>query len=123
MIVSFPDPLLVRIVDDEHNELLAPFRSIVQEEGQPEVVIEVPAEYVTDFASVPRIPLIYEKFGNIGKKPATIHDWLYSKSERPRNWCDAVFHHGLLAIGVDAVTAEEMYAGVRAGGESHYGTK
>lgn len=123
MTVSFPDALDVRILDDTWRELLAPFGVVVKEVGQPDVTFVVPVGFKTDFASVPRLPIVYEKFGNTGDKPATGHDYLYTIADRSREWCDAVFHHGLLAIGMDEVSAQLMYDGVRLGGESHFGNK
>lgn len=42
-------------------------------------LICVPPGYVTDFASVPRIPFIYWLFGGLGDREAVLHDFLYSK--------------------------------------------
>lgn len=41
-------------------------------------LILVPPGYVTDFASVPRLPLIYFLFGGQSDEEATLHDYLYS---------------------------------------------
>lgn len=41
-------------------------------------LILVPPKYVTDFASVPRLPLIYLVFGGRSDEEATLHDFLYS---------------------------------------------
>lgn len=41
-------------------------------------LILVPPGYVTDFASVPRLPLIYLLFGGQSDEEATLHDYLYS---------------------------------------------
>ncbi len=39
--------------------------------------ITVPAEFITDLASVPRLPLAYLIAGDRARGPAVIHDWLY----------------------------------------------
>ena len=41
-------------------------------------LILVPPGYVTDFASAPRLPLIYLLFGGQSDEEATLHDYLYS---------------------------------------------
>ncbi|KAF1072694.1 MAG: hypothetical protein GAK45_00129 [Pseudomonas citronellolis] len=58
-------------------------------------------------------------YGNLG---ATIHDQLYTIAQLPRRDCDAVFYRALRAEGVARWRAWIMYAGVRLGGASHYGT-
>lgn len=42
-------------------------------------VITVPQGFITDLASVPRLPLAYWVAGGVGNKAAVVHDWLYSK--------------------------------------------
>lgn len=83
---------------------------------------DVPIGFSSDYASVPRAPLVYELFGgDIGGDPAAVlHDFLYSTRKYPRAKCDAVFHEALIACGVPAWKAWAMWAGVRAGGGSHY---
>lgn len=40
-------------------------------------LIVVPAGFVTDFASVPRLPFSYWLFGGVGQAAAVVHDYLY----------------------------------------------
>ena len=123
MTVEFPDRLLIEQLDDVWVMGIADFRIVVKEEGQPDYVITVPAGRKSDYASVPKIPGPYELYGGKGKKPAYGHDYTYSPEFDPnksRKWCDAVFHHGLIAIGMSQEDADAMYAGVRVGGESHW---
>lgn len=54
------------------------------------------AGFVTDFASVPRLPIIYMLLGGRGKRPATTHDDNYAKQEIPKRQCDLVFFEGLV---------------------------
>lgn len=122
MQVKFLDELLVRVVDDDWNELIAPFRILVKEAGQPDYIVDSPAGFMTNFASVPRVLVAYEKFGGRGKKGATGHDRLYFTCERPREWCDAFLHHALLATpGFTPEDAEAMYMAVRLFGNRFYG--
>jgi hypothetical protein len=86
--------------------------------------IDVPAGFISDFASVPRVPIVFEMFGgDIGDDPAAaLHDYLYSTRKYPRETCDAIFKEALRACGVSAWRAYAMWLGVRAGGDSHYAT-
>jgi hypothetical protein len=44
---------------------------------KPRTLYVVPKNFVTDGASVPCLPLLYYFFGRVGRRSATIHDWLY----------------------------------------------
>ena len=61
--------------------------------------ITVPAGFVTDLASVPRVPLAYWFFGARGNSPAAIHDWLYRTGIVSRIMADRVFNEALKAQG------------------------
>lgn len=55
-------------------------------------LITVPVGFFSDFASTPRIPLIYSLFGNTSHNAAVIHDWLYSGNVKiSRKAADEVF--------------------------------
>lgn len=79
-------------------------------------LIEVPAGFLTDYASVPRLPLAYAVLGGKGKKAAVVHDWLYKSQSVPRAVADAVFREALEASGYGPVVRAMFYAGVRVGG-------
>lgn len=82
--------------------------------------IVVPAEFETDFASVPRIPVIFELVGDRGHAAATIHDWLYSTGECTRKEADKVFLRALKETGMSSFRSHLMYYGVRLFGRSHF---
>ena len=79
----------------------------------------VPAGFITNLASVPRLPFVYYLAGGRGVKAATLHDYLYHAKE-PRGWADAVFLQALRAEGEPEPIALAMYAAVKAGGGAHY---
>lgn len=83
-------------------------------------VIMVPRGFKTDFASTPRLPVIYLLAGNIAKKAAVVHDFLYSDGRYPRKKCDEIFLEACEVIGISWFQRWAMYLGVRAGGASHY---
>lgn len=82
--------------------------------------IEVPVGFVTDFASVPRIPFVFDLCGDRGNLASTVHDYLYSVRKYPRKQCDQVFRVALVEQGVKPWIARLMYWGVRLFGGSHY---
>ena len=82
--------------------------------------ITVPKGFSTDFASVPRIPVVYLLYANRGRKAAVIHDYLYRTGSAIRSICDAVFREALIADGESLPVAWAMWAGVRIGGMFAY---
>lgn len=92
--------------------LLAP---LACESGRIGVVV-VPEGFVTDFASVPRLPLAYFLAGGLAHAAAVIHDWLYTTHQTDRATADAVFEDAAKACGVSSWRAWIMWLGVRAGG-------
>lgn len=78
--------------------------------------IEVPPGFVTDFASVPRLPLTFALFGEVATAPAAIHDFLYATGTLPRELADAVLLEAMAVTGVSWWRRWPIYAGVRAFG-------
>jgi len=121
---KFTGPLQVELLEDSTNggrgtwKLLVPFGYESDIAGE---LIIVHAGYVTDFASIPRLPLIYLLLGEKGDYASTVHDWLYSINYRgDRELCDKILHEALITQGVSEFDADIIYAGVRVGGESHW---
>jgi len=86
-----------------------------------ERVIEVEPGFLTDYASVPRVPVAYLLFGDTSHKAAVIHDWLFHHHEV----CDeAVANKVLLeasaAEGIPAWRRAGIYLGVALGGKSSW---
>lgn len=55
--------------------------------------VSVPAGFVTDLGSVPRLPVVYWLFGDAFQWAAVVHDYLYSAASGPvgtRKLADAV---------------------------------
>ena len=125
MIVSFPLPLETEQINEKWHRVLNGFDAVVEEDEKEPVVIHVPHGFVTNFASVPRLPFAYLLFGGKGNRAAVVHDYLYSQADYPREWCDQVFYVGLLSLAPDITEREAraMYDGVRLGGAAHYGVQ
>lgn len=83
-------------------------------------MILVPNGFITDFASVPRLPLAYWLFAGVGQAAAVVHDFLYSGGAVPREVADAIFLEAMEACGVSAWRRWPMYWAVRVRGGSRY---
>lgn len=120
----FTAPLRVQELDDGRTwVLLDPLVWEVGHLGSGDVVT-VPAGFVTDFASVPTIGLVFTD-GRTGRhtRPAVLHDWLYwagqhGMTERPwtRRAADREFRIAMTACGVPRWRRWGMWAAVRVGG-------
>jgi hypothetical protein len=88
--------------------------------------IEVPQGFETDFASVPRIPLIYTLYGDRAHRESVLHDYLYRiDSVPPATYDEAnqVFLEAMTVRGKSWFVRKCMYAGVCAGGFTSYHKK
>lgn len=75
--------------------------------------LTVPAGYVTDFASIPRLPLLWWLMSDYGQPAAVVHDYLCDRKQYPRKFADEVFRAALHACGVSPWRAAVMFAAVR----------
>jgi len=85
-------------------------------------VITVPKGFVTDFASVPRLPIAYSWAGNIAQASATVHDLLYQKHEISKTRADMVFLEAMKAEKVPFLKRQIMYWAVSVAGWGAYGS-
>lgn len=107
-------------MDDGNWRLTAP---LVYQSDVAGMTFTVPAGFVTNYASVPRVFLAYEMFGNTANEAAVVHDFAYTApSPVARSVADAVFREAAILTGVPKWKADAMYEGVRLFGESHYNT-
>lgn len=83
-------------------------------------LIYVPSGFITDFASVPRIPLVYVFAGSIGHAPSVVHDYLYATHKYSKSLCDKIFYEALRCKNVNIVLASTLYIGVTLGGHIPY---
>lgn len=79
-------------------------------------VITIPVGFVTDFASVPRIGLIYAFLGDTAHEPAVVHDWLYYSGLVAKATADKVLLEAMGVIGLPWYRRWPIYCGVVAGG-------
>lgn len=81
-------------------------------------IIEVPKGFLTDFASVPRIPIAYWLTGDTAHAPSVVHDYLYRNRIGKRSKADAIFYEAMIADGEARWRAYAMWAAVRISGVS-----
>lgn len=121
MKVYFPIRPEIEILGDDLFRVVNGFHVVIEEDGQETIVHEIPHGFDTDLSSTPRLPVVYLLYGGIGKAEGILHDDLYRHGIYPREWCDAVYYHALLANpAIPAWKAERMYAAVQAFGGKHY---
>lgn len=76
----------------------------------------------TDFASIPRVPIIWLAEGDKGHKAAVIHDHLYQESPHTMNRlsADNVLREALIVEGFSQEEADTWWTAVRFGGGGHW---
>ncbi len=81
---------------------------------------EVPAGFVTDLTSSPRLVwAVFPKWGVHGPA-AILHDWLYYSGIVDRVQADAIFFDAMGACGVIPWKRRAMFAGVLLGGKKYW---
>lgn len=113
---SFTTPLRYEVMDDGlHWKILEEFDYERGKLGSGDI-IRVPAGFVTDGASVPRI--FWNIFPPVGKygKAAVLHDFLYWEQAYTRLEADNLLLEAMDALGVDWLTQLLIFRGVRLGG-------
>lgn len=117
---GFQTPLQVQLLEDRKTWLLLSDFVYANDKGE---LTPVPEGFQTDFASVPRIPIIFDLVGSYGHAAATLHDYLYAIGKLPRHKCDDTFYQALRDTGIANWRARAMWLGVRAFGWLFYGDR
>lgn len=99
-------------------------RPLLYRSARADMVITVAAEFITDLASVPRIPFVYMLAGGRARGPAVVHDWLYQHPDwEDRALADAILREAMAVdhpeLGFEPEPAWVrglIWAGVRVGG-------
>lgn len=125
---GFLTPLRLEYIDGREWKVITPFEYCLGAPNGPERLYVHP-NFITDFASIPRILwAILPPTGAYGKA-AVLHDWLYRGHfissvtaagfgwRRPtRAEADHILLEAMQVLGVDWLTRYTIYAGVRIGG-------
>lgn len=116
---KFLDALTVTEIDDKIFAVADhPFRYQSDLEGNLSApwIITVPVGFYTDFASVPRLGIVYSLLGDCAHEPAVIHDWLYYSAIKSKEVADDVLLEAMGVIGLPAWRRYPIYWGVKFGG-------
>lgn len=120
---SFTQPLIVAVNGDYTFTLHTQFSYHVGELNSGET-IDVPAGFITDFASIPRF--LWSVLPPYGRYAAAsvIHDWLYKTGglhgTYTRKRCDAIFLEAMKVLQVSTLTRNVIYRAVRTFGNSSW---
>jgi hypothetical protein len=106
--------------DDGKWRLTAP---LVYQSDVAGMTFTVPAGFISDYASVPRAPLVYWLCGDTSTMASVVHDAIYTYHWVDRATADKVLREASAVTGVAAWRRTLMYWGVRLGGASHWNTK
>lgn len=109
-----------RPFSDQDDGKMIVIEPVVYQSDAAKITITVPFGFVTDFASVPRLPVVYWLAGDTSREAAVVHDYLYSTGLVARSVADAVLREASQATGVPGWRRWLMWVGVRIGGASHY---
>lgn len=118
---KFTTPAVLEMLDDYRWRLAEPFEFWLTD--NPVDIIRVPAGYITDLASVPRI--LWSVFPPHGRyaKAAIIHDWLYDNALRTKAEADRIFLDAMTVLQVPRWRREVMYMAVSVFGRGNYSRK
>ena len=113
---GFWDTLELRVRRDGGYELLSSFGYHSNVAGRAFIV---PAGFITDLASIPRVfRWLFTGHGK-SREPSVIHDFLY-RQRHPRKQADKVFREALGVAGMSLMARQAMYLAVRSGGWVYY---
>ncbi|EKZ3211521.1 DUF1353 domain-containing protein [Salmonella enterica] len=117
----FTTPAILEMLDHRLWRVYEPFEFYLSSDSSD--VIAVPAGFVTDLASVPRI--FWTLLPPDGKyaKAAIIHDYLYDNALRTKKEADLIFLDGMTVLGVPKWKRTIMYYAVRLFGKGMYNRK
>lgn len=124
--MNFLGDLLVQYIDGKHWEIKQSFTYRISHQNSPEYVA-IFAGMVTDFASMPYgVRVIFRSPGGKWDKPAVVHDCLYNKAyvtldtggirSIDRAEADRIFNEAMQVTGVNWLSRQLIYRGVRVGG-------
>mgnify|MGYP001592820132 CR=1 FL=1 len=114
---KFLSELETRDLDDDRCELLS---DLVYRSRLFGGIIKVPRGFVSDKASVPRVPIVYTIWGDRSHREAVVHDWLYQTHLTTKKMADHIFLEAMEARNKSWRIRWPMYIGVMLAGQSSY---
>jgi len=120
---EFLTELTLENLNDKYWKLI---QSLLYKSDILQCVVEIPFNFITDLASVPRIPIAYWFWGGRVHREAVLHDYLYRIDSIPVvsfSIANKVFLEAMKARGKTFYVRYPMYTGVVIGGQSSYHKK
>ncbi|ECJ8609108.1 DUF1353 domain-containing protein [Salmonella enterica] len=117
----FTTPAILEMIGRYNWRVYEPFEFYLSDDSSD--VISVPAGFVTDLATVPRIFWILLPPDGKYAKAAIIHDYLYDNALRTKYEADRIFLDGMAVLGVPKWKRMIMYWAVRLFGRGNYTDK
>ncbi|EDZ5416544.1 DUF1353 domain-containing protein [Salmonella enterica] len=114
----FTAPAILEMLDHYRWRVYEPFEFYLSDDNSD--VISVPAGFVTDLATVPRIFWTFMPPDGKYAKAAIIHDYLYDNALRTKKEADRIFLDGMTVLGVPKWKRIVMYLAVRIFGRGNY---
>ncbi|HAK7810146.1 TPA: DUF1353 domain-containing protein [Salmonella enterica] len=114
----FTTPAILEMLDHYLWRIHEPFEFYLSDDNSD--VISVPAGFITDLASVPRIFWTFMPPDGKYAKAAIIHDYLYDNALRTKKEADRIFLDGMTVLGVPEWKRIVMYLAVRIFGRGNY---
>jgi hypothetical protein len=88
----FISELIVKELQDGRKELIKPLVYIASND----VTLIVKVGFITDYASIPRLPIVFLVFEALDNRAATLHDSLYSNPKISRKLADSLFLEAMI---------------------------
>ncbi|EJM4065869.1 DUF1353 domain-containing protein [Salmonella enterica] len=117
----FTTPAILELLGHFNWRVHEPFAFYLSDDESDE--IEVPAGFITDLATVPRIFWMLLPPDGKYAKAAIIHDYLYDNALRTKKEADKIFLDGMTVLGVPRWKRMIMYYAVRLFGRGMYNRK
>ncbi|HHX9832721.1 TPA: DUF1353 domain-containing protein [Salmonella enterica subsp. enterica] len=114
----FTTPAILEMLDHYLWRIHEPFEFYLSDDNSD--VISVPAGFITDLASVPRIFWTFMPPDGKYAKAAIIHDYLYDNALRTKKEADRIFLDGMTVLGVPKWKRIVLYLAVSIFGRGHY---
>ncbi|EAS8529845.1 DUF1353 domain-containing protein [Salmonella enterica] len=118
---KFTAPAILEMLGHYNWRVYEPFEFYLSDDNSD--VISVPAGFITDLATVPRIFWILLPPDGKYAKAAIIHDYLYDNALRTKYEADRIFLDGMKVLGVPRWKRTIMYLAVRLFGRGNYTDK
>ncbi|HAK0655771.1 DUF1353 domain-containing protein [Salmonella enterica] len=115
----FTTPAILEMLDHFLWRVYEPFEFYLSDDISD--IISVPAGFITDFATIPRIFWTFMPPDGKDSKTAIIHNWIYDNALRTKKEADLILLDRMTVLGVPKWKRIVMHLAVRWFGRGMYG--